>query len=132
MASLKGLVAIVSKLRVERANLLNRLKNVDAALSVLGKLNRGRSYSARKRMSPSRKAKRTAIVQPTRDLGFELLPELDLNRGGRLRTLEEVERHYIRQVLQGEGGHIESAARKLGIPRSSLYHKLKRYQRRSA
>jgi DNA-binding NtrC family response regulator len=83
-------------------------------------------------MSPSRKAKRTAIVQPTRDLGFELLPELDLNRGGRLRTLEEVERHYIRQVLQGEGGHIESAARKLGIPRSSLYHKLKRYQRRSA
>jgi transcriptional regulator with PAS, ATPase and Fis domain len=48
-----------------------------------------------------------------------------LNGGGRLRTLEEVERHYIRQVLRQEGGHVESAAKKLGIPRSSLYYKLK-------
>jgi DNA-binding NtrC family response regulator len=120
MASLKGLVAIVSKLRVERANLLNRLKHVDAALSVLGKLNDGIPHTALRRTLSTSARRR---IDPS---------ELDWNGTGHVRTLEEVERHYIRQVLRLEGGHIESAARKLGIPRSSLYHKLKQYQRRSA
>jgi DNA-binding NtrC family response regulator len=44
------------------------------------------------------------------------------------RTLEEMERDYISQVLQAEGGRVETAARKLGIPRSSLYVKLKQYK----
>lgn len=46
---------------------------------------------------------------------------------GSLKTLEEVEREYIRNVLSLEGGRVQSAAKKLGIPRSSLYHKLKQY-----
>jgi hypothetical protein len=57
MASLNGLVAIVSKLRAERTTLLNQLKNVDTALSVLARLHGG-SSSAGKRMSSSQKAKR--------------------------------------------------------------------------
>jgi DNA-binding NtrC family response regulator len=44
------------------------------------------------------------------------------------RTLEEMERDYIRQVLESEGGRVETAARKLGIPRSTLYAKLKQYK----
>jgi DNA-binding NtrC family response regulator len=44
------------------------------------------------------------------------------------RTLEEMERDYIEQVLRIERGRVQSAARKLGIPRSSLYHKLKQYK----
>ena len=44
------------------------------------------------------------------------------------RTLGEMERDYIRQVLDAEGGRVETAARKLGIPRSSLYAKLKQYK----
>ncbi|HEX8439316.1 sigma-54 dependent transcriptional regulator [Archangium sp.] len=47
-----------------------------------------------------------------------LAPELDL-------TLQEVERRHIARVLAAEGGHVERAARRLGIPRSSLYQKLK-------
>jgi hypothetical protein len=43
MANLNGLASIVSELRAERTNLLHRLKHVDAALSVLGKLNGGSS-----------------------------------------------------------------------------------------
>ena len=43
-------------------------------------------------------------------------------------TLEEMERDYIQQVLRKERGRVQSAARKLGIPRSSLYHKLKQYK----
>lgn len=46
---------------------------------------------------------------------------------GSLKTLEQVEREYITNVLSLEGGRVQSAAKKLGIPRSSLYHKLKQY-----
>ena len=42
MANLEGLEAIVGQLRVERTNLVTQLRHVDAALSVLGKLNGGR------------------------------------------------------------------------------------------
>ncbi len=38
MANLKGLESVVSQLREERTNLVNQLRHVDAALSVLGKL----------------------------------------------------------------------------------------------
>ena len=41
MTHLEGLVRIVKELRVERTNLVNQLRHVDAALSVLGKLNDG-------------------------------------------------------------------------------------------
>ena len=41
--------------------------------------------------------------------------------------LSEVERRYILSVLDKEGGHVARAARKLGIPRSSLYQRLKNY-----
>ena len=44
------------------------------------------------------------------------------------RTLEEVERDYISQILQAEGGQVELAARRLDIPRSTLYAKLKQYK----
>jgi DNA-binding NtrC family response regulator len=41
-------------------------------------------------------------------------------------TLEEVERRHIERVLAEEGGHVERAARRLGVPRSSLYERIKR------
>jgi DNA-binding NtrC family response regulator len=40
-------------------------------------------------------------------------------------TLEEVERRHIETVLGEERGHVERAAKRLGIPRSSLYDRLK-------
>jgi hypothetical protein len=66
MTNLKGLASIVSELRAERTNLVSQLRHVDAALSVLGKLNGGRfetrprrrlSASARKRISLAQKAR---------------------------------------------------------------------------
>jgi len=47
---------------------------------------------------------------------------------GQFKTLEEIERDYIQQVLRKEHGRVRAAAKKLGIPRSSLYHKLKQYK----
>jgi transcriptional regulator with PAS, ATPase and Fis domain len=43
------------------------------------------------------------------------------------RTLIEVERQHIERVLRAEGGRVEAAAKRLGIPRSSLYQKIKRF-----
>jgi DNA-binding NtrC family response regulator len=43
-------------------------------------------------------------------------------------TLREVERRHIMKALHEEGGHVERAARRLGVPRSSLYDKIKRLE----
>ncbi len=43
-------------------------------------------------------------------------------------TLKEVEWQYIRQVLEDEGRNVPRAAQRLGIPRSTLYQKLKLHQ----
>ncbi|MFP3868283.1 MAG: sigma-54-dependent transcriptional regulator [Desulfobacteraceae bacterium] len=43
------------------------------------------------------------------------------------RSLEEMEREHIAQVLEAEGGNISRAAQVLKINRTTLYHKLKKY-----
>ena len=40
-------------------------------------------------------------------------------------TLEQLERRHIERVLEHEKGHVVAAAERLGIPRSTLYQKLK-------
>jgi DNA-binding NtrC family response regulator len=42
-------------------------------------------------------------------------------------TLSELERQHIERVLAEEDGHVDRAAARLGLARSSLYHKIKRY-----
>lgn len=42
-------------------------------------------------------------------------------------TLIELERQHIERVLEEEKGRVERAAKRLGVPRSSLYQKLKRH-----
>ncbi|HET8901911.1 MAG TPA: helix-turn-helix domain-containing protein, partial [Holophagaceae bacterium] len=42
-------------------------------------------------------------------------------------SLEALERFHIERVLKAEGGKVEAAAKRLGIPRSTLYQKLKVY-----
>ena len=43
-------------------------------------------------------------------------------------TLLELEKRHIERVLQEEHGRVERAAKRLGIPRSSLYQKIKKHQ----
>jgi DNA-binding NtrC family response regulator len=40
-------------------------------------------------------------------------------------TLEQVERWHVERVLEREGGHVERAAKRLGMPRSTLYQRIK-------
>jgi len=66
MANFKGLASVVSQLKAERTKLVNQLRHMDETLSILGKLNGGRSAtkprrtlsaSARRKISAAQKAR---------------------------------------------------------------------------
>ena len=40
-------------------------------------------------------------------------------------TLAELERQHIERVLREAGGRVAEAAQRLGVPRSTLYQKIK-------
>jgi len=62
------------------------------------------------------------------DFHFDMPESPRLTASSTIKTLDEVEREYIQSVLATVGGRVDAAALKLGIPRSSLYHKLKQYR----
>ena len=68
----------------------------------------------------------------SRDLHFDINVDIDEPLSAvpqsPIHTLEEMEKVYIGQMLQSVGGRVAEAAKRLGIPRSSLYHKLKQYR----
>ncbi len=66
MANLKGLAGFVSKLRAVRTNLVNELRHVDAALSVLGKLGGGRNSTRPKHSMSASTRKRMSLAQRAR------------------------------------------------------------------
>jgi len=43
-------------------------------------------------------------------------------------TREEIERQHIELALEAENGRVEAAAKRLGMPRSTLYQKIKEYR----
>jgi DNA-binding NtrC family response regulator len=53
---------------------------------------------------------------------------LTTSDGGELLPLHEVERRYVLHVLKEMGGNKSTAARVLGLDRTTLYRKLERYQ----
>jgi DNA-binding NtrC family response regulator len=62
------------------------------------------------------------------DLDFAASPRSDPSLPAVSRmTLKELERYHITQVLAEEGGHVERAAKRLDIPRSTLYQKIKAF-----
>jgi DNA-binding NtrC family response regulator len=46
-------------------------------------------------------------------------------------TLEELERAHIERVLRDLGGRVAEASARLGIPRSTLYQKIKKFNIRT-
>ncbi len=62
-----------------------------------------------------------------RDLSLKPVTAVEDSADGACDTLQEVERRHIQRVLRQEQGKVEQAAVRLGIPRSSLYQKIKTY-----
>jgi DNA-binding NtrC family response regulator len=63
-----------------------------------------------------------------KDLHFDMRVDTDRFDDGAIATLEEVERTQIERTLRILGGQVPEAAKRLGIPRSSLYNKIKQYR----
>ena len=63
-----------------------------------------------------------------KDLHFDGRPGARASYSSSNLTLLEVERQHIEHVLSEENGSVERAAKRLGVPRSSLYEKLKRHR----
>jgi DNA-binding NtrC family response regulator len=63
-----------------------------------------------------------------KDLHFDVHANADRLDDGAITTLEEVEKAYITRVLGILGGQVPEVAKRLGIPRSSLYNKIKQYR----
>jgi len=80
---------------------------------------------------------RAVLLSEQKTIGLKDL-QFDGNSGNRAAyldsslTLSQLEKQHIERVLQEEQGRVEKAARRLGIPRSSLYQKLKKYQLESS
>ncbi len=51
-----------------------------------------------------------------------------LMAGASSATRDEIEREHIQLALDAENGRVEAAAKRLGMPRSTLYLKIKHYQ----
>jgi DNA-binding NtrC family response regulator len=62
-----------------------------------------------------------------RDLRFDRLSGSEPCALDTRLTLRELEAGYIERVVREEGGRVAEAALRLGIPRSSLYQKMKQY-----
>lgn len=70
---------------------------------------------------------RAGQILTDKDLHFDIQSEPEISDRGPVQTLEQMEKRYIEEVLMMEGGRVRAAALKLGIPRSSLYHKIRQY-----
>ena len=68
MANLKGLASFVAELRAIKANLVNELRHVDAALSVLGKLGGGGANRATNVPVGTARPKRTMSASARRKI----------------------------------------------------------------
>jgi DNA-binding NtrC family response regulator len=71
------------------------------------------------------------VLEPA-DLRFEgpgapLQTSLEAPASEAHLTLEELEKLHIERVLREMGGRVAEASQRLGIPRSTLYQKIKRY-----
>ena len=68
-----------------------------------------------------------SILEPEQlPMGVRVMPQFGLDEDSeRLPTMDEVERRYIRRVLEQCKGHRQRAARILGISERNLYRRLK-------
>jgi len=88
MAHLKGLASIVSELRAVRTTLVNELRHVDAALSVLGKLNSGSSYAKPRHTMSAAARRKISLAQKARwakAKGHAPKPKRTISAAGRKR-----------------------------------------------
>jgi hypothetical protein len=110
MANLKGLSSIVSELRAERTNLVTRLRHVDAALSVLGKLNGGSSNTKPRRTPSASARKRMSLAQKAR--WAKRAAKEHVGKGKLKRTMSASARRKIAKAQRARWAKVKAAKKK--------------------
>ncbi|MCU0573028.1 MAG: sigma-54 dependent transcriptional regulator [Syntrophobacteraceae bacterium] len=77
---------------------------------------------------------RAVVIGQGEEIGPELLPfcRTDVGEGHELETLEAVERRHIERMLSRQQWNIARTARILGIDRTTLHKKIKKYELRDS
>jgi two-component system, NtrC family, response regulator HydG len=77
---------------------------------------------------------RAVVIGQGVEIGPDLLPfcRTDATAGGEPQTLEEVERRHIERMLAQQQWNIARTARILGIDRTTLHKKIKKYDLRDS
>jgi hypothetical protein len=111
MANLKGLESVVSQLREQRTNLVDNLKHVDAALSILGRLNGGTNHSPRRTMSASGR-RRIAAAQRARWAKVKSQNVVSIAKGKKRgkRTMSASARRKIAAAQRARWAKVKRAA----------------------
>jgi hypothetical protein len=110
MSSLRGLLSIVLELKKERANLVNELRHVDAAISVLGKLNGGRTEVKATRTISASGRKRIAAAQRARWAKLKAKNGLSIATKPGKRTMSASARRKIAAAQRARWAKVKRAA----------------------
>jgi hypothetical protein len=113
MANLKGLESVVSQLRIQRTNLVNHLKHVDAALSVLGKVNGGKTHAEPRRTLSRSARKKIAAAQRARWARVRAQKVVPITKGRpkpRKRTMSASARRKIAAAQRARWAKVKRAA----------------------
>jgi hypothetical protein len=99
MSNLMGLASFVSELRATRTNLVNELRHVDAALSVLGKLGGGSNYTKPGRTMSATARRKISLAQKARwakAKGHAPKPKRTISAAGRKRIVAAQRRRWAK------------------------------------
>jgi hypothetical protein len=112
MTNLKGLVSVVSQLREERTNLVNSLRHIDAALSVLGRLNGGKTQAQPRRTISASGRRRIAAAQRARWAKLKAKNVVSIAKGAKpgKRTMSASARRKIAAAQRARWAKVKRAA----------------------
>lgn len=112
MANLKGIVSVVSQLREQRTNLVNNLRHVDAALSVLGRLNGENAHSKPRRILSASARKKIAAAQRLRWAKVRAQNVVPIAKGSKpaKRTMSASARRKIAAAQRARWAKVKRAA----------------------
>ena len=99
MANLVGLASFVSALKAMRTSLVNELRHVDAALSVLGKLGGGTTHTKPRRTLSASARRRISLAQKARwarAKGHAPKPRRTISAAGRKRIAAAQHRRWAK------------------------------------
>jgi hypothetical protein len=112
MANLKGLMSVLSQLREERTNLVNDLRHVDAALSVLGKVSGGKTKAQPRRTISASGRKKIAAAQKARWAKVRAQSVVSIAKGTKpgKRTMSASARRKIAAAQRARWAKVKRAA----------------------